>query len=686
MSLNAVEPAQEVKRLQRCMSDLVSVLALPAIWSKGEPSRILETSLDALVQLLELDFLYAQARIASHEELIEVLRTAESDRVSNKRDEIRQSLRLWLGEDRPDDLPAVRRLIAGREVSILSLRLGIEGSLGLIVAGSQRPDFPQQAERLVMRVAANQLAIMLQHAQLLGEQRRIARELDQRVAQKTRELAAANAQLKEKESQARLIVDNIPGLIALMSPTGDIDMVNRQLLEYFGQTLEELRSWATNDTVHPEDLPHVIDVFSRSIAAGTPYEIVQRFKRSDGIYRWFQNRGFPLRDANGNIDRWCVLLADIEDRKRAEQELLRKEAFLAKAQRLSATGSFSWCVETDEITFSEEARRIFGFEPDALVTFELIATRVHPEDLPSLAERTDAARRASEGQDYEIRLLMPDGSIKYLHTNSNETRGFSGQREYIGAIQDVTQRRVAQESLNQARSELAHVSRVTSLSALTASMAHEINQPLSGIITNANTCLRMLNSNPPNVDGARETAKRTIRDGNRASDVITRLRALFSKKEVVAERVDLNEATREVIALLLDELQRNRATLHYEFADHLPIVKGDRMQLQQVILNLARNASDALSGIDDRPRRLLIRTEQVDENVCLSVQDSGIGFDPGIADRLFESFYTTKQSGMGIGLSVSRSIIEAHGGRLWATANNGPGATFAFSIPCERIQ
>ncbi len=685
MSLNAAEPAQEVKRLQRCMSDLVSVLALPAIWSKSEPSRILETSLDALVKVLELDFLYAQARVASQEGPVEVLRPAGSGGISHKGDEIRRSLRPWLGEDRPYDPPAVRRCIAGREVSILSLQLGIDGSSGLIVAGCERADFPLQTERLVMRVAANQLAIMLQQAQLLDEQRRIARELDQRVAEKTHELAAANAQLKEKESEARLIVDNIPGLIALMSPAGDLEMVNRKLLEYFGQTLEELRSWKTNDTVHPEDLPHVIDVFSRSIAAGTPYEIVQRFKRSDGIYRWFQNRGYPLRDTSGNIERWCVLLADIEDRKRAEQELRREEAFLTKAQRLSATGSFSWCVDTGEITFSEEARRIFGFEPDALLTAELIATRVHPEDLPFLAQRTEGGRRSSEGQDHEIRLLMPDGSIKYLHTTSSETRGFSGPREYIGAIQDVTQRRMAQESLNQARSDLAHVLRVTSLSALTASMAHEINQPLSGIITNANTCLRMLNADPPNVDGARETARRTIRDGNRASDVIARLRSLFSKKEVVAERVDLNEATLEVIALLLSELQKNRTILHYEFADPPPIVMGDRIQLQQVILNLARNASDAMSGIEERPRRLLIRTEQVDENVCLSVQDSGTGFDPGVAERLFASFYTTKPSGMGIGLSISRSIIEAHGGRLWATANNGPGATFAFSIPCARI-
>ena len=376
-------------------------------------------------------------------------------------------------------------------------------------------------------------------------------------------------------------------------------------------------------------------------------------------------------------------MIDIEDRKRAEEELRRKEAFLVKAQRLSATGSFSWCVETDEMTFSEEAYRIFGFDPGAPVNFGMIAERVHPDDLELLGERRDAARSTSEGHDYEIRLRMPDGSLKYLHTTSNKTSGINGRGEYIGAIQDVTQRRVSREALNKARSELAHVSRVMSLGAFTASIAHEINQPLSGIVINAGTCLRMLDANPPNVDGARETARRTIRDGNRASDVISRLRALFSRKEVNAELVDMNEIAYEVVTLTLNDLQRSGVILQQELVDGLPRVKGDRVQLQQVILNLLRNASDAMSSIEDRPRQMVLRTALEGEHVRLSVQDSGIGFTPEVADQMFESFYTTKSDGMGIGLSISRSIIEANHGRLWATANDGPGATFAFSIPCD---
>ena len=292
--------------------------------------------------------------------------------------------------------------------------------------------------------------------------------------------------------------------------------------------------------------------------------------------------------------------------------------------------------------------------------------------------------RGGDGRDfeYEHRLQMPDGSVKYLHMVAHGTRDQDGQLEYIGAIQDVTERRLSEEALSKVRSELAHVARVTSLGALTASIAHEVNQPLSGIITNASTCLRMLAADPPNVDGARETARRTIRDGNRASDVITRLRALFSKKDATTESVDLNEATREVIALSLSELQRNRVILRPELADDLPPVTGDRVQLQQVILNLLLNASDAMSDVDDRPRQLVIRTER-DEDDCvrLTVQDAGVGFEPQDVDRLFEAFYTTKSGGMGIGLSVSRSIIESHHGRLWAAPNDGPGATFSFSIP-----
>jgi C4-dicarboxylate-specific signal transduction histidine kinase len=261
----------------------------------------------------------------------------------------------------------------------------------------------------------------------------------------------------------------------------------------------------------------------------------------------------------------------------------------------------------------------------------------------------------------------------------------AGHPIFVGALQDVTESKVAEEALNRARADLAHVARITTVSALTASIAHEVNQPLSGIITNAGTCLRMLAGDPPDIEGARETARRTMRDGNRASDVISRLRALFTKKEFALEPLDLNEATREVVALSLSELQRNRIVLQPEFADDLPTITGDRIQLQQVVLNLLRNASDAMIGVDDRPRHLLIRTERdTRDRVRLTVRDAGVGLAPQSMNKLFDAFYTTKTDGMGIGLSVSRSIIERHHGRLWAEPNDGgAGATFSFWIPRE---
>jgi len=261
----------------------------------------------------------------------------------------------------------------------------------------------------------------------------------------------------------------------------------------------------------------------------------------------------------------------------------------------------------------------------------------------------------------------------------------AGHPLFVGALQDVTESKIAEEALNRARSELAHVARVATVSTLTASIAHEVNQPLSGIITNAGTCLRLLAANPPDIEGARETARRTMRDGNRAADVIARLRALFTKKEFTLEPFDLNDAAREVLALSLSELQRNRVVLRSEFADHLPPITGDRIQLQQVMLNLLRNASDAMVGIEDRPRQLLVRTDRDEaDRVRLTVRDAGVGLDAQSMSKLFDPFYTTKTDGMGIGLSVSRSIIERHHGRLWAEPNTGgPGATFSFWIPGE---
>jgi PAS domain S-box-containing protein len=492
----------------------------------------------------------------------------------------------------------------------------------------------------------------------------------------------AEEALAASESNLKRIIDTIPALVWSARLNGSAEFCNQSYVEYTGLPLEQLQNWGYSNAVHPADVDEIGRAWRAIRASGRTGETEARLRRKDGEYRWFMFRATPLRDANGNPVKWFGVGYDIEDRKRAEQALRRSETLLAEGQRISSTGTFSWRVDTDELTFSEELCRIFELDPNVTITFEQIFARIRPEDRPGLSERMKLIRSGRGSVEQELRLTMPDGTIKFLRSVGQMVQHQDRRQEYLGAIQDITPRRRAEESLDRVRSELAHVSRAMSLGALTASIAHEVNQPLAGIVTNASTCLRMLAADPPNVDGARETARRTIRDGNRAADVIARLRALFRKKGAVTEDLDLNDATREVVALVFSDLLRNRVILQMELGEEPLPITGDRTQLQQVILNLVRNASDAMSEVNDRPRQLVISAERKqDGGARLSVRDSGVGLEPQSAERLFDAFFTTKGDGMGIGLSVSRSIIESHGGRLWAEANDGPGATFSFSIP-----
>ncbi len=692
MEVQSEHPAEEIERLQRCLNDLISVLALPAMWSGCDPSQIVRTLLDALLSMLRLDLVYVRLKDPVGEGPIEMVRVAQSQKLTARPQEIGEALNHWLGSGAQKRASLVRIPFGDGDISIVPLRLGLQGEIGVIVAGSQRADFPGQTERLLLSVAANQAAIGLQEARLLSEQKRVAAELDQRVAQRTRELAAANEKLRQEEkelkrSEARkaAILDSALDCIVTIDHEGRITEFNPAAERTFGYRRDEVVGNHLADVIIPPSLreKHRRGL-ARYLATGEARMLGRRIEitavRSDGSE-------FPVELAITRIPfdeppSFTGYLRDITERKQSEQELRRSEAFLAEAQHLCSTGSFSWRVATDQITWSEQLYRIFGFDQSVPVTLELIGTRVHPDDLQLLDDMINRARVAAGDFEYEHRLLMPDHSVKYLHLIAHAVRDGHGRLEYIGAVQDVTERRLSEATLSKIRSDLAHVARVTSLGVLTASIAHEVNQPLSGIITNAGTCLRMLNADPPNVDGARETALRAIRDGNRASDVVARLRALFAKKAAAAESVDLNEATREVVALSLSELQTNRVIVREDLAEELPPVAGDRVQLQQVILNLLLNASDAMSNVDDRPRQLVIRTER-DEGDCvrLTVQDAGLGFEGQAVDKLFEAFYTTKSGGMGIGLSVSRSIIESYHGRIWAVPNDGPGATFSFSIP-----
>jgi PAS domain S-box-containing protein len=525
-----------------------------------------------------------------------------------------------------------------------------------------------------------------------------------------------------REHHFRSVGDDIPGLATLMTPAGEVEIANRQVLEYFGATLKELKGWAIADTVHLDDLPDILAAWRGAVETGHPYDAEARLRRADGVYCWFHTHGFPLRDTDGRIVLWYLLQTDVDDRKRSEALLAGEKQLLemvagghsmseileAICRLVESTAGGCYC---SVLLADPSGTRVeHGAAPSFPASFinSIIGRPLKIDEGPCglavrLNEQVIVADLTTETRWPDLRRLILAHGLRScwstpISSAAGKILGTFGvyyrepktptslhqslleQFKHIARI--AIERRLSEEALSKVRSELAHVARAQSLGVLTASIAHEVNQPLSGIITNANTCLRMLAADPPNVDGARETARRTIRDGNRAADVVTRLRALFSRKDATTEPVDLNEAAREVIALSWSELQRSRVILRPELADILPPVTGDRVQLQQVILNLLLNATEAMSSVNDRPRQLVIKTERDEgDRVRLTVQDAGVGLDPQGADKLFEAFYSTKSSGMGIGLSVSRSIIESHHGRLWAAPNDGPGATFAFSIP-----
>jgi PAS domain S-box-containing protein len=491
--------------------------------------------------------------------------------------------------------------------------------------------------------------------------------------------------LRASEGNLKLIIDTIPALAWSARPDGSAEFLNQHYLDFIGLAAEQASGWDWTAAVHPDDLSGLTSTWQRVMASEARGEAEARLRRYDGVYRWFLFRANPLRDETGTIVKWYGVNTDIEDRKRAEEALRKSEHHFRLLVETIPALVWRGTPEGELDYLNQRAIEYLGRSAQSLSGGGWLEL-VHPDHRDTTIQRW--LHSVATGSSYEdvYRLRRANGEYRWIQSVGQPFHDTEGRiAHWYGLVLDIEDRKESEEALNKARSELARVARITTMGTLTASIAHEVNQPLSGIITNAGTCLRMLDTAPPDIEGARQTARRTIRDGNRASDVITRLRALFSHKEFTLEPLDLNEATREVVALSLSDLQRNGVALQLELADDLPTITGDRIQLQQVILNLLRNASDAMVDVHDRTRHLLIKSEREDTaRVRMTVRDVGVGVAPDSIDRLFDPFYTTKSDGMGIGLSVSRSIIERHQGRLWAQANDGsPGATFSFSIPRE---
>src|SRR6266852_4462645 len=805
----------EIKRLQSCINDLISVLALPAIWSGSESSQILGTLLDVLLTMLRLDFAYARLGDASEGPPIEVVRLSGHRHSSVQPRQFGQALDRWLTGDQAASGCVVPYPGEEGEVSIASFSLGLQHEGSVLVAGSRRTDFPTEVEGLLLRVAANQAGIGLQEARRSGEQKRIAEMLEQRVAERTRRLTAVNDELRRSEaylSEAQrlshtgsfgwrvstgeiiwseetfrifqyermtkptveLILQRVhPEDAALVKETSDRasqdgkdfeheyrlvmpDSAVKHVhvvahaerdesgeLEFVGavmdsteskraekklrrseeslleaQKLSHTGSWrhdiasgavivspeiyrihdikpdddASNtefffSKFHPEDRKRIVDLFERAELEKTEFQVDYRIVLPEGTIKHLHTVGHPILNESGDLVEFVGTAMDVTAAKQAEEALRRSESYLADAQRLTRTGSWAWNVATrHSVYWSQENYRLFGFDPEGgIPSDEAFYQHIHPEERDRV-RRQVFLERPEEGShfDVEFRIVLPGGAIKYVRSTGHPVRNISGDLlEYVGTSIDVTERKQADEErerLRQVQADLAHLSRVTTMGELTASLAHEIRQPISAAVTNAKTCLRWLGRDDPDVAEACEAASRLVKDVTRAADIIGRISSMFKKGALQRELVDVNELIREMIVLLSSEASRYSISIRTELAEGLPKVMADRVQLQQVFMNLMLNGIDAMKETTGGGG-LTIKSEACDAHLLISVSDTGVGLPPEQADQIFRAFFTTKDNGTGMGLPISRSIIESHGGRLWAAGNSSRGATFQFTLP-----
>jgi PAS domain S-box-containing protein len=805
-------PVEEIKRLQRCINDLVSVFALPAVWSGGDPSQIIRTLLDVLLGMLRLDLIYVRLKDSASDAAVEVVRVAQSRKLTAQPQEIGEILNNCLGPDPQKWAPLVWNLIGDGDISIVPLRLGLHGEIGVIVAGSQRADFPAQTERLILGVAANLAAIGLQEARLLSDQKRVADELDQRVAQRTKELATANAELRLQVG----VLQHIPVAAWTLGPDGTLAFVNQSWLAYTGQTLDDVQSnpeaWMT--AIHPEDREMAARSFWKGIRSGRGFTMQARFRRvRDGTYRWHLNRAVALRDTEGNILRFVGTSTDIEDMKQSQENLRRAEektrsiidTALDAVITMDAQGLITSWNRQAEIAFGWSSSEAIGQRMSDLIIpqsqraahehglrhflatgegpilrrrIEISAVRrggaefaVELEIMPMrlgqdwvfsafIRDITDAKLAEEKLRESELNLRQmtetipemlwratPEGAIDYCNARVLDYTGFSAEEvmgnswtkllhpddvdqtvqvwmscvrtgapyrvevrifnaadrsyrwcvtsalplrdqqgrilKWHGTVVDMHDWKQAQEELRNTQAELAHMTRVMTMGELAASIAHEVNQPLASIITNGETGLRRLARPEPDLEKVRELTKRVVADARRASEIIDRIRAMATRRAPEPTPLSLADIIEESMVFLRHEFQSRGISVALDLAPELPQIVGDRIQLQQVVVNLAINAVQAmaLSG----GRNILIRTMlSAPETVCCDIEDSGQGIDPTHLPHLFDSFFTTKDAGMGMGLAISRSIIEAHDGHIGADNNSTlGGARFSFGLPAN---
>ena len=865
MDVQPRDHTEEIKHLQRCVNDLVSALALPAMWSGGEPSQIVHTLLDALLRMLELDLVYVRLNETGGQAPIEMVRFAQSQKHVASPHEIGDVMKQWLGTAPQELPPLIRKPLEDRDISIVPLGLGLQGEIGVLVAGSERADFPRQTEELILSVAANQASIGLQEARLRSEQKRVASELDLRVAQRTAELAAANEELRKEiadrkhaeedrrssDEKHRVIVEAANDAVVSMDEKGDILLANPATRRIFGYESAEMvgkpmtmlmpemmrklhengfkrylatgkrhLNWqgveVTAQRKDGQEFPVEVSfgeltsdghkVFTgfirdiserkqaeemraghaRQIAAradvsmafgkeeslkailGECSEVIVRhldaafariwtlsddrkmleLQASAGMYRhldgphshipmgqfkigmiaqerkphlandvlndprisdraWAEKEGmasfagYPLSVGDRTIGVLAMfsrkpvtpettetlascadLIAHGIERKHAEDKLRDSERSLR--QLTETIPQMLWSAEVDG-TVDYCNRRVLDYTglPAEQVHRAGWMNAVHPDDSEKLAQAWRRAVSTGEPFQYEFRCLRSaNHTYRWCVASALPLRDREGRViKWFGSVVDLHDWKEAQQALQMTQTELARVSRLTTMGELAASIAHEVNQPLTAVINNGSACLRLLANNNLGPEVLRRALEGVVADGTRASAVLARIRAFIKKEPAEKSELDINEVIHEVLVLAGRELYENQVLPEHQLKTHLPSVLADRVQLQQVLLNLIMNGIEAMAAVTDRPRLLGVQS-RIDESgdVLIVVSDSGTGIGSEL-DRVFNPFFTTKANGMGMGLSISRSLVESHGGRLWAAPKSPYGAVFSFTLP-----
>ncbi|WP_454743171.1 PAS domain-containing sensor histidine kinase [Cupriavidus necator] len=490
---------------------------------------------------------------------------------------------------------------------------------------------------------------------------------------------ASTARLRDQIQMLNLTHD----AIVVYDMEDSVTFWNRGAEEVYGWTADEAMGQSVHRLTQTRFPVPVEHIRAELLRTGRWDGELQRMRR-DGKPLTISSRWALWRDQSGKPAAILATSNDITERHQAEAALTRSEAFLAEAQRLSKTGSVALRLPEEEMTWSDEAYRILGYDSSVQPTSDHMLERTHPDDLALVQEARAQIRAGAPRIEVMHRLLMPDGSVKHVHLVTRLNTATAGHLEYVGALMDVTEATLTQQALQRSLTELAHVTRITTLGELAASIAHEVAQPIAAIVTCADAALRWLHRPQPDIDEATRSIRQMISDAKRSSEIIRQIRAMAQKHDPSYAEVDLNALARESVELLRRELQDHGIEAMLQLDEPASLIRGDRVQLQQVLVNLVVNAVQAMDGVTSRRRRLWISTCRVEpEQVKLTVRDSGNGFRAGDAEHLFNPFFTTKTDGMGMGLSICRSIVEAHGGRIWAESPNDGGASLQVVLPIQ---